>query len=209
MKPEDPPRFPIDRFARRQTWKPRGTGPTGRPLCYSGCDREVMPPKRTRCSDACGAAWALRSNPAMIRRRVEERDHGICALCGVDTAKHARMVRETESLWRWLARREAEERLTRGEKLYERPTDLWRGEIYEWTNEQVAEQLREHGFDHHGGGHVWEADHIVPVVEGGGGCTPDGYRTLCLPCHRSETAKLATRRARARATNHVQQLTLA
>jgi DNA-binding CsgD family transcriptional regulator len=62
MKTDDPPLFPVDRFARRQSWKPRGTGPTGRPLCYSGCGREVLPPRRTRCSDACGRAWDLRSN---------------------------------------------------------------------------------------------------------------------------------------------------
>jgi 5-methylcytosine-specific restriction endonuclease McrA len=44
----------------------------------------------------------------------------------------------------------------------------------------------------------WEADHIMPVSEGGGGCDLDGYRTLCIPCHKIETAQLAARRARAR-----------
>jgi 5-methylcytosine-specific restriction endonuclease McrA len=44
----------------------------------------------------------------------------------------------------------------------------------------------------------WEMDHVVPVVEGGGLCGLDGYRTLCVPCHKSETAALAKRRAQAR-----------
>lgn len=44
----------------------------------------------------------------------------------------------------------------------------------------------------------WDADHIVPVVEGGGGCGLDNYRTLCIWCHRDETAALAKRRAQAR-----------
>jgi len=44
----------------------------------------------------------------------------------------------------------------------------------------------------------WEMDHILPVVEGGGGCDCTGYRTLCIPCHKAETAKLAARRAAAR-----------
>jgi 5-methylcytosine-specific restriction endonuclease McrA len=44
----------------------------------------------------------------------------------------------------------------------------------------------------------WEADHIIPVVRGGGRCGLDGYRTLCVPCHRAETAALARSRAEER-----------
>jgi hypothetical protein len=44
----------------------------------------------------------------------------------------------------------------------------------------------------------WEADHIVPVVEGGGECGIDGYRTLCVPCHKTVTANLAARLAEKR-----------
>lgn len=44
----------------------------------------------------------------------------------------------------------------------------------------------------------WDADHIVPVVEGGGGCGLDGYRTLCLWCHKTVTAELAQRLAQNR-----------
>jgi 5-methylcytosine-specific restriction endonuclease McrA len=44
----------------------------------------------------------------------------------------------------------------------------------------------------------WQADHIIPVVEGGGECGLDNIRTLCTPCHRRETASLAARRAQAR-----------
>lgn len=44
----------------------------------------------------------------------------------------------------------------------------------------------------------WEADHIVPVIEGGGLCGVDGYRTMCLACHKSETKALAARRAERR-----------
>ena len=42
----------------------------------------------------------------------------------------------------------------------------------------------------------WDADHIVPVIEGGGECTLENLRTLCLPCHKKETAQLAARRSR-------------
>jgi len=43
--------------------------------------------------------------------------------------------------------------------------------------------------------HLWDADHIVPVVEGGGECDLSNMRTLCLKCHRAATAQLRARRA--------------
>jgi 5-methylcytosine-specific restriction endonuclease McrA len=45
---------------------------------------------------------------------------------------------------------------------------------------------------------LWEADHIVPVVEGGGECDLSNLRTLCLRCHRMATLGLRLRRAEAR-----------
>src|SRR5258708_6132584 len=34
---------------------------------------------------------------------------------------------------------------------------------------------------------LWDADHIIPVAEGGGECDLSNIRTLCLRCHRSAT----------------------
>lgn len=42
-------------------------------------------------------------------------------------------------------------------------------------------------------GDFWEADHIVAVAEGGGGCGLENLRTLCVPCHARETADLRKR----------------
>lgn len=42
---------------------------------------------------------------------------------------------------------------------------------------------------------LWEADHIVPVVEGGGKCGLENLRTLCRRCHNQATRELAARRA--------------
>ncbi len=42
---------------------------------------------------------------------------------------------------------------------------------------------------------LWDADHIVPVVEGGGECDLANLRTLCLKCHRAATAELRERQA--------------
>ena len=40
---------------------------------------------------------------------------------------------------------------------------------------------------------LWDADHIVPVAEGGGQCDLSNMRTLCLLCHRKATAALRER----------------
>ena len=47
---------------------------------------------------------------------------------------------------------------------------------------------------------LWDADHIVPVAEGGGECDFDNLRTLCLHCHRVVTARLRARLAGRRGT---------
>ncbi len=46
---------------------------------------------------------------------------------------------------------------------------------------------------------LWDADHILPVVEGGGECDLANLRTLCLHCHRIVTAQLRERLRAARA----------
>jgi 5-methylcytosine-specific restriction endonuclease McrA len=175
-----------------------GKGPNGRNLCFCGCGREVEKPRINWFSDACVSAWKRINDPATIRRLVHERDHGICAVCGVDSDREQRIALETERLWHWLARREAERLLD----LKQLPSSSGDGKAYafgecwHWANVWVAEQIKARGWST--SGHTWEADHIVPVVEGGGQCGLENYRTLCLRCHRKATAELARRRASAR-----------
>jgi 5-methylcytosine-specific restriction protein A len=45
---------------------------------------------------------------------------------------------------------------------------------------------------------LWDADHIVPVAEGGGECDLGNIRTLCLRCHREATMQLRERLRRAK-----------
>jgi 5-methylcytosine-specific restriction enzyme A len=40
---------------------------------------------------------------------------------------------------------------------------------------------------------LWDADHILPVSEGGGECDLSNIRTLCIKCHRNATAELRLR----------------
>ena len=83
------------------------------------------------------------------------RDHGVCALCGLDTEALRKDKRKLD----YAARRRFEK---------------------DWGGRR----------------HLWDADHIVPVAEGGGECDLSNMRTLCLRCHRAVTAALRKRLAK-------------
>lgn len=113
----------------------------------------------------------MRSNPGYARKQVFKRDRGVCALCGLDTV--------TEEQWLALAVNAA----------WHTGPDAWAA-----AKEEFARVLgTPYGRRYHGS--YWDADHIVPVSQDGGGCGLDNYRTLCLLCHKAVTAKLRKQQA--------------
>lgn len=72
------------------------------------------------------------------------------------------------------------------EELHQLRRDSWEQYQSRWK------ELVTQGFDR--GKTLWQADHIVPVCEGGGTCGLENLRTLCLPCHKAETRALAQKR---------------
>jgi 5-methylcytosine-specific restriction endonuclease McrA len=74
--------------------------------------------------------------------------------------------------------------------------------------DEFVRTLVEKGFDRHNlwQGVLWHMDHIVEVVNGGGTCGLENYQTLCLPCHKQKTRKLAKERAAARAASRQQSI---
>lgn len=213
---------------RKGKWGPRGTGLNGHKLCYCGCGREVAGERRTSFDASCYRKWAEVHSPATVRRLVKERDHGVCATCGVDTEARARQAESERRLIFWLARRHADDLYARGElEMFPGFTPSQKkyaayriasgeavhrfADTYSWAEHWTVEEMRARfGEFRSGSGHTWEADHIVPVVEGGGECGLENYRTLCLPCHRIATAALAKRlAARRREEATKQSLTLA
>lgn len=142
-------------------------GPNGRALCRN-CGIEVPKGRRTFCGEACADDWAVRNSPSLIRRRVYQRDKGICAICGIDTAVLGKVL---QAEWqRVKLARSPRERQERAEFR----------KRYRWFFRRTT---------------YWDADHIIPVVEGGGECTMANIRTLCVPCHQQVTKELARRRA--------------
>lgn len=175
--------IPRDTFARIGKWGEtgvQGIGEHGRILCLCGCGREVKPSKRhtTKFSPRCWEEWAKIHDASTVRRHVFKRDKGVCAECKTDT--------------------EALKKATAA-KIGEDVRRNWDGNFYFVGFSRAARQAFHSppGFPSVDS-HWWEADHVVPVVEGGGLCSLEGMRTLCIPCHKKATAALAARRAASR-----------
>lgn len=64
------------------------------------------------------------------------------------------------------------------------------------THAQRVVKAAEFGVPKHRvGDSYWDMDHIIPVSEGGGASGLENLRTLCIPCHKKETAALRKRLA--------------
>lgn len=171
------------------------------------------------CSDTCVDEYRLRSDAGFVRIKVFQRDKGICALCGVDSnaayrawqearAEIARLADRLIYQWRfdvewhhggWRFKRQD------AELPPHQRTALYR-EQHQYRSELAAKYAPSGNWTP-GRSSGWDADHIVPVVEGGADGGLDNYRTLCHPCHKRVTAELAARRARKPAAD-VDQLEL-
>lgn len=180
-------------------------GPAGERLCR-WCSKPVPPGRREWCGQACIDDYLVRASQAGVRRFAWKRDRGVCAGCAVDTGRLERLLR---TLHRMSLEREPVERfgpVPPDVRFFHRewhcvsvpaPFNELAAARYElaealinlWVGSLVAER-----------GYVrtlWEADHAVPLVEGGDP-GPENIRTLCIPCHRRVTRELRARLARAR-----------
>ncbi len=153
-----------------------------------------MPKDRRKhnCSRRCSEEWRCKTSLSHLRFRLEERDHGICAQCGLDTVA---LKAEFREFCRIIQRSWVELRT----KPMPPGAQLIGNEFGMRSWSERDSWLKEHGIPT--GRHCsdwWDADHIVPVIDGGGECGLDNYRTLCIPCHKRETAALRKRMAQRR-----------
>lgn len=152
-------------------------GQKGKRLCRE-CGTETKPPRRTFCSDPCVSKWKERS-PSYQRDLVFARDNGVCAICRLDCLK---LQNDLNDLGRQI--------LTGGTGAVA-ALDRFRAALV-----QHSIPRHKHGF--HSVNSLWEMDHIVPVVEGGGNSDLGNLRTLCWKDHAVETAALRKRLAEKR-----------
>jgi len=138
------------------------------------CGKVCPGRRRSWCCDEClNEYWILR-DPGYARRRTYERDKGVCAICGLDTEL-------IEGIVKW--------------GMDERARDCRGSYYHDSQRRQVLDLIK---IEYGGAIHLWEADHTVPVAEGGGSCGLDNIRTLCIGCHHDETRKLHGRLANKR-----------
>ncbi len=217
------------------------------------CMKPVPKGRFSWCSQACVDDALIRTQPGYARKKVEERDKGVCAECGLDTRALENSLRRLRALAlngldaydrtsNKAARRygmtinrlydvvtagktdfeAALEEIAREGRPHPVPGFLrYRQDplpvtvaeqrvrrihkrlmkLADARQKRLASEMTKRGFDGVGsrfGGvsrSLWDADHILPVVKGGGGCGLENYRTLCQPCHKTATAALAARRA--------------
>jgi 5-methylcytosine-specific restriction endonuclease McrA len=145
------------------------------------CGEPVTGRRQNWCSDACVDEWRIRREPAFARKRVAERDRGVCAICGLDTDEMYQALME-------MGLRRTDRKAW--EAFFTRVLGAGPGGRNEILVGDTPPYRRIGGY--------WDMDHIVPVVKGGGGCGLDNLRTLCIHCHRNETAGLAAGRAAGR-----------
>jgi 5-methylcytosine-specific restriction enzyme A len=158
----------------------RPLGPNGEKICYN-CGGPLPKGRRFNCSEECSEEWRGKTSPSHMRYLVHKRDHGICALCGLDCDALAAAVEWVRDTFK------------KHKVFYVQYGQIWNdflsviGILNRWP------------------GDLWDADHITPVVEGGGECGLANFRTLCLRCHKRETAELAKRMALARRMEKIQK----
>lgn len=154
--------------------------PDKRPPCR-WCKGPCLPPRSKLCSASCAEEWGRRFSWNRTRRAVEKRDKGVCRKCGLDTAAVRRDVLELA-------------------KLYTSGPYLIAALLTHGRHLATVEVIRRVGLPFRAvfkDRHLWEADHIIPVAEGGDHFAMANLQTLCLVCHRAKTAEQAGRRAAA------------
>lgn len=174
------------------------------------CGGEAKPPRRYWCGDACVEAYMIAGNAEHARRAVAKRDEGFCSGCGLDTRHMTEQLRRlviaeyqawqgvgSLPMWGGFVRlANFPERMPRYHAIceqYQIPVHKREAIVFKASCVSSYGVIKRPSLDS-----LWEADHIVPVVEGGGACGLEGLRTLCYRCHAYETARLAARRARER-----------
>lgn len=169
-------------------------GPGGNPLCRQ-CNEETPGPRRTFCSKECVHAWKLTTDRGYQAVHVRKRDSGVCALCARNTYEEQRAVQSMAGRFPLPASSPRFEPCTGDDRDSQFPAIVEAARALGLIGKKAKPKTRWNLNLHR---QPWEMDHTKPVVEGGGGCGLENLRTLCIPCHRAQTADLARRRAKER-----------
>jgi hypothetical protein len=139
------------------------------------CRKRVPKGRRYWCSRKCVNEYLLLSSRQLMDSKVLKRDRGMCSICGLDCIAVEEALDEL--------RDKCHMALLAGQW-----PDWQKGTLWDFRNSLGLRNRRR----------CWDADHIKPVCRGGGECGLENYRTLCVWCHRRETARLRKELAKER-----------
>jgi 5-methylcytosine-specific restriction endonuclease McrA len=129
-----------------------------------------------------------KSSGGAIRSQIMKRDRGICETCKLNCTKLIQRLQAIE--------KDGEEDR---EDSWRRRRELLLDTHYPDFASRLSKAQKDGLVEKALSGKAWQADHIVPVFEGGGHCTLTNMRTLCTACHREVTAAQAAQRKKERA----------
>ncbi|XP_062516271.1 DNA annealing helicase and endonuclease ZRANB3-like isoform X2 [Corticium candelabrum] len=116
------------------------------------------------CCRECYMVYLIKTSRQVGRDVVAEQERGVCALCNVDTG-------ELLSKLKVLTNKDDRMKLLKETGHF--------AELSEKVLSDIVQMPK--------AGKLWHADHIYPVACGGGACTRENLRALCVPCHQNET----------------------
>ncbi len=159
-------RLPVD--AEHPAYDAGACGPDGHALCRR-CLREIHIARNDGCcSEACRHEILMRVSPSYARAAVFARDQGVCTHCRTDCGRLDRIMRH-------LCASGGEDDPESGQAI-------------------ALEFIAELGFGRRRRViSLWQADHRLPIAEGGRDCGLGNYRTLCLACHAIQTRAMHRR----------------
>jgi len=121
----------------------------------------------TYCSHECAEEGRLRRGgmyaSSRIRQQLFSLEAGVCQICGVDAHALFLRIQALQPVQRLSALQDVK----------------WISPKSSRALNRLLQNPKECDF--------WQADHKIPVMEGGGSCGLDNFRTLCTPCHNNET----------------------
>lgn len=138
------------------------------------CGIKRPPRRRGYCSDSCQDAYLMATDSRYVRVRVWQRDEGVCRGCGLDCDNLEKRLWGYSTMTKMAAKGSLPERGMR--------TSME-------LRVALVTELKNFGFALNPGvvTTLWEADHVVPVVDGGSFLLPN-LQTLCAPDHRNKTS---------------------
>ncbi|XP_033126566.1 DNA annealing helicase and endonuclease ZRANB3-like [Anneissia japonica] len=134
------------------------------------------------CSENCKDDHKMQwKSSHYIRQQLFQLEHGICQLCGLDAQQlfvQTRNLPKNQRKEFLQASKYASLSVSELNKIIKAPAE----------------------------GQFWHADHIVAVADGGGLCSLENFRTLCVMCHMTVTANQIRERSKARKTTGMKDI---